>query len=142
MKPFIKQSLIVVADKYGPHSLYRNSCRAQTGVVLVISLIILLLLTLIGLSAMQTTSLEEKMAGNFRDKNLAFHVAESALRVAENSLPSILSSAYNPACTGGLCSEIPSISLADNAILSDSFWINNPVATSSLTRVHSETITY
>lgn len=55
----------------------------QSGVVLIISLIMLLLLTLIGISGMQTTSLEEKMAGNMRDRNLAFQAAESALTAGE-----------------------------------------------------------
>ena len=55
----------------------------QKGVVLIISLIMLLLLTLIAASSMQTTSLEEKMAGNIRDENLAFQAAETALRAGE-----------------------------------------------------------
>ncbi|MFK5947321.1 MAG: PilX N-terminal domain-containing pilus assembly protein, partial [Methylococcales bacterium] len=49
----------------------------QTGVVLVVSLIMLLLLTLIGITGTQVTSLEEKMAGNARDQNIAFQAAES-----------------------------------------------------------------
>lgn len=58
----------------------------QSGVVLVVSLIMLLLLTLIGLSGMQSTILEEKMAGNMRDRNLAFQAAESALQDAEQHI--------------------------------------------------------
>ena len=56
----------------------------QNGAVLIISLIMLLLLTLIGTPAMQSTSLEEKMAGNMRDENLAFQAAETALRAGES----------------------------------------------------------
>lgn len=55
----------------------------QTGAVLPISLVMLLLLTLIGVTGSQVTGLEEKMAGNMRDKNIAFQAAESALRDAE-----------------------------------------------------------
>jgi type IV pilus assembly protein PilX len=55
----------------------------QTGVVLVISLIMLLLLALIGVTGMQVTSLEEKMAGNAQDQNVAFQAAESTLKEAE-----------------------------------------------------------
>lgn len=55
----------------------------QNGAVLIISLILLLLLTLIGASSIQTTSLEEKMTGNIRDENLAFQAAETALRAGE-----------------------------------------------------------
>lgn len=58
----------------------------QSGAVLIISLIMLLLLTLIGTTAMQTSSLEEKMAGNMRDRDIAFQAAESALRDAANDL--------------------------------------------------------
>lgn len=62
----------------------------QSGVVLVISLIMLLALTLIGVTSSSVTGLETKMAANSKDKNLAFQAAEAALRAAEASL--ILSS--------------------------------------------------
>lgn len=55
----------------------------QSGVVLIVSLIMLLLLTLIGLSGIQTTMLEEKMASNALDRNIAFQAAESTLAKAE-----------------------------------------------------------
>ncbi len=58
----------------------------QSGVVLVISLIMLLALTLIGVTSSSVTGLEEKMAANTKDKNLAFQAAESALRWVETSL--------------------------------------------------------
>ncbi|MGX2042138.1 pilus assembly PilX family protein [Methylocaldum sp. MU1018] len=52
-------------------------------------LIILLLLTLIGVTSMQTTALEEKMAGNLRNENLAFQAAEAALRSGEAYLQGV-----------------------------------------------------
>ncbi len=55
----------------------------QIGAVLVISLLILLVLTILGMSAMGTAGLEEKMAGNARAKDLSFQAAESGLRVGE-----------------------------------------------------------
>jgi type IV pilus assembly protein PilX len=55
----------------------------QAGVVLIVSLFMLLLLSLIGLSGMQSTALEEKMASNSRDQNIAFQAAEAALRAGE-----------------------------------------------------------
>lgn len=64
---------------------YKGS-KQQSGVVLVVGLIILLILTLIGISGMQTSSMEEKMAGNVRDHNLAFHAAESGLSAGEHYL--------------------------------------------------------
>lgn len=60
-----------------------TTLQQQSGAVLAVSLILLLLLTLIGVTSTQVTGLEEKMAGNMRDRNLAFQAAESALRVGE-----------------------------------------------------------
>jgi type IV pilus assembly protein PilX len=59
---------------------------AQQGSTLIIGLVTLLLLTVISVSGSQVTSMEEKMAGNARDRNLAFQAADSALRAAETSL--------------------------------------------------------
>jgi type IV pilus assembly protein PilX len=71
--------------------------RAQSGAILVIALIFLLVLTLIGVTAMQSTTVQERMAGNFRDYNLAMQAAEAALREAENVIatPGLL-----PPCDG------------------------------------------
>jgi len=58
----------------------------QRGATLVIALVMLLVLTLLGTTAMQSTSLEERMAGNTRDRNVAFQAAEAAVREAERVL--------------------------------------------------------
>lgn len=55
----------------------------QRGATLIIALIMLLLLTIIGLSSMRGTSLQESMAGNMRDSSLALQAAEAALRQGE-----------------------------------------------------------
>ncbi len=55
----------------------------QRGIALVISMIMLLMMTLLGVSAMKTSQMEEKMAGNSRDVTLAFQAAETGLRDAE-----------------------------------------------------------
>jgi type IV pilus assembly protein PilX len=68
-----------------------RSRRRQRGVVLIVSLILLLVVTLLAVSSMQGTSLEEKMAGNTRDRNLAFQTTESAIREAETYIESIVS---------------------------------------------------
>lgn len=65
----------------------------QTGAALIISLIILLVMTIIGVTAIQTTSLEEKMAGNIYDRNKAFQSAEAVVRDAELFLATIVSTA-------------------------------------------------
>lgn len=56
---------------------------SQRGAVLLVSLLILLVLTIIGINGMSVSTLEETMAGNFRDRNLAFQAAEAALRKGE-----------------------------------------------------------
>lgn len=54
----------------------------QSGAALVVALIILLVLTLLGVSAMNTTSLEEKMAANSQEFNRAFQAADSGVAAA------------------------------------------------------------
>lgn len=83
-----------------------NNGYRERGAVLAICLILLLLVTLLGLSTIRTTTMQEQMAANTRDKDLAFQAAEMAIKVAERVLevgtPSTLS--FTPACTNGLCS--------------------------------------
>jgi len=100
----------------------------KSGAVLIISLIILLLLTLIGVTAIQTTSLEEKMAGNLRNQNLAFQAAETALRAGETRLNSATTLTFDNVGTGGFYSVSSTIPTA-SAILTTSFWTANPVST-------------
>lgn len=52
------------------------------GAVLVVGLVLLLILTVIGVSALQTTALQERMTGNLRQGNVAFQAAEGALQAA------------------------------------------------------------
>lgn len=59
------------------------ACHNQRGVALIMALVFLTLLTILGVTAMSTSSLEEKMATNTRDRNLAFQAAETALLAAE-----------------------------------------------------------
>lgn len=61
-----------------------QSPHSQSGAVLIVSLMMLLVMTVIGVAGMQTGALEEKMAGNFRDKDLAIQTAEAALRDGED----------------------------------------------------------
>jgi type IV pilus assembly protein PilX len=60
--------------------------RRERGAALIVALILLLLMTVLGVTAMRTTTLQERMAGNARDSNLAFQSAEAALRGGEQLL--------------------------------------------------------
>lgn len=79
---------------------------SNKGSVLIVSLVFLLLLTIVGISAMNMTNLEEKMSGNFRDYDLAFQTAETALLDAEEFVETTFDidrALTDPACTGPNC---------------------------------------
>ena len=58
----------------------------SNGSVLVISLLMLLVLTILGITALNTTVMEERMSSNTRQRNLAHQAAETALKEAEQWL--------------------------------------------------------
>lgn len=60
--------------------------RKQRGAILVTSLLLLIILTVLGVAMMRMTSMQERMAGNTRDMNLALQGAEAALRDGEDRL--------------------------------------------------------
>lgn len=73
--------------RYAPRPAASSPPRAsQQGWTLLISLVFLFVLSMLGLSAMQSASLEERMAGNQRERNIAFEAAEAALRDAEQDI--------------------------------------------------------
>jgi len=61
----------------------KSSNNRQAGAALITSLIFLTVLTILGMSTLGTALLESRMAGNARDRNLAFQAAEIGLRDAE-----------------------------------------------------------
>jgi len=60
-----------------------NYLARQNGAALITSLIFLTVLTILGMSTLGTALLESRMAGNARDRNMAFQAAEIGLRDAE-----------------------------------------------------------
>lgn len=71
--------MMITHYSYKPHSL-------QRGAALITALVILVVLTVLGISAMRTSSLEEGIVGNLRDRDLAFQASETGLTAAENFL--------------------------------------------------------
>ncbi len=67
-------------------SFYVKKKSPQSGAALFVCLVLLTIMTLIGISSVSTTVLEEKMAGNTRNRHLAFQAAEAALRAGENAV--------------------------------------------------------
>lgn len=72
-----------------PHRIIMTSPKAQKGNVLIISLILLAVLTLIGLSAMRSTLLEQRIAINQQDQHIAMEAAQSGLAVASKRITDI-----------------------------------------------------
>lgn len=58
----------------------------QRGMVLLISLVVLLLLTVLGLSSMQGATSQEQLAGSLWHRNQSFQAAESGLRRGESAV--------------------------------------------------------
>lgn len=59
----------------------------QRGFALVLSLLLLVAITLLAVSAMRGTTLQEKMASNLNDREVAKQVAEATLRQVSTLLP-------------------------------------------------------
>jgi type IV pilus assembly protein PilX len=77
---------------------------------MIVALMFLVILTMLGVSALSGTTLEEKMAGSTRDRDLAMQAAEAALRDAEKDLNNtntsyrvVATANFVAACTFGLC---------------------------------------
>ncbi len=54
----------------------------QRGMALIMALVILMILTILGITAMTTSALEEKMSGNIQEQTRAFQAAESGVSEA------------------------------------------------------------
>ncbi len=70
----------------GEYSMREQMKSTQNGAVLAMTLILMVLMTVVGLSTMKTSVLSERMAGNYDSVNVAFQSAEAALRDAEQDL--------------------------------------------------------
>ena len=82
--------------------------RKQQGATLAVTLLMLLIITLLGISAIQVTQMQEKMTANLQDKELSFHAAESALAAGETW---ILNQLAEPPVTT-TCSAFPCVQTA------------------------------
>ena len=92
------------------HRLLRRSRGQQQGIALVVALILLVVMTLVGLSGLRTVTLEERMTSHTYDRSISFQAAEAALKEAEafvqgnQTLPA-LQPVFGAACnvTNGVC---------------------------------------
>ena len=102
---------------------YRQAHSRQRGLVLVSSLLLLLVVTIMAIAIFRSYGVEEKIAGNQREKARALHAAESAQQYAEWWLSSgtgvttpISCTALVTSTTGQVCSNIlPTVAVNGNA---------------------------
>lgn len=71
-----------------------NRFSNQQGVVLIICLLMLLVISIVGLSSISTTKLEEQMASNAQVKNIVFQASEATLEDGLDDIE-LLSDAYD-----------------------------------------------
>lgn len=64
----------------------KGASRREQGVSLVLVMIFLVILSGLGITAIQTSTFSSRIASNEMDRNLAFQAAEAALRDAENDI--------------------------------------------------------
>ena len=69
--------------------IHRGPGNRERGAILIVTLLFLVILTMLGVTAMSGTTMEERMAGNARDGGIALQAAESALRDARRDLNAI-----------------------------------------------------
>ena len=87
-------------------NLHQTLPRPVTGgFTLVAILVMIVVLAFLALAAVGTSIMQERMAGNARDRNVALQAAEAALRDAELDIETNLDKAspFAANCTGGLC---------------------------------------
>jgi len=68
------------------HAKCCSTPQRQRGAVLAIGLLILVVMTLIGVTGMSTSGLQLKMAGNLKDWHIAFQAVEAGLRDGETDI--------------------------------------------------------
>jgi type IV pilus assembly protein PilX len=87
----------------------------QSGVLLVSSLLLLLVITILGLGMFRSVGSEERIAGNQREKQRALHAAESAQQYAEWWLTSGTNAASAPV----VCANLLNANLGQGRICSN-----------------------
>lgn len=99
----------------------------QRGAALAISLIFLLILTLLGITAMSGSTVQERLAGNQRDLELAFEAAEAALRDGENNILGFGAppTPVGASCTGAATCTVWDYAARDFAGESATWWDSN-----------------
>jgi type IV pilus assembly protein PilX len=101
------------------------------GATLAVSLIILLIVTILGISAITATLFQEKMAANTQDNMLAFEAAETGLTEAQDWI----TQQTTPPTAEATCSTSPCVHPLDGSLafelLPPSWWSSNATASNT-----------
>lgn len=87
----------------------------QRGAVLIVALVLLTLLTFIAVTALNTSGMEEKMAGNTQESHRAFQTAETGLAntFADSSLFVLTEDAGLTDCGAGAGAQLDLVNVGD-----------------------------
>jgi type IV pilus assembly protein PilX len=71
----------------------------QSGIALIVSLLLLIVVTLVGLAAIHGTITQQQMAANFYDRQVALQSAEAAIRAAQSIVQAAPTSGFIIDCS-------------------------------------------
>jgi type IV pilus assembly protein PilX len=96
----------------------------QTGISLAIALVMLMVISLLSLTALQVAGFEQKMTNQITDKYLSFQAAETALVTAETGLMAFVQQpTAKTSCAAPLC--VNSLIRQDLRQHTAAWWLNN-----------------
>lgn len=109
--------------------------KKQSGAVLLVSLVLLLIMTIIGMSALNITTLDTRISANSKDRKMAFDAAETALNQGSDAIA--VGKPLPSSSTPGFMST----GLADNWWhgLGDTWWSTNSEQITDFDGRHSDT---
>jgi type IV pilus assembly protein PilX len=94
--------------------------KSQRGMVLVTSLLLLLVVTMLAVGMFRSMGLDEKIAGNMRDKQRALNAAETAEQFAENWL------SQGNGSNGIVCNSVVNANVNPPQVCSNQLQLNVP----------------
>ncbi|MEH8018702.1 PilX N-terminal domain-containing pilus assembly protein [Rheinheimera muenzenbergensis] len=103
-----------------------KSSKAEHGVALIVSLLLLLAITMLTISSMQRSVMQERMTSNLYERQLAVQQIESALRAAELVLEGLRP---NPADSVGVQAGLYGLPVPGNIdrwVDNNTAWVNAP----------------
>ena len=114
-------------------SSIRGARRHQSGVSLIVVLLLLVIVTLLGIASLRGAIMQERMAANTTARSMSFQVAEGGLRQAEVIARDGTITFPSAGCTAGRCKD--ATWMADTG-----FWTSGGYQTGSAVSIGSSSI--